>query len=201
LTHLRIGRTLLAVIRKDWKKRRKLTRDEYAKKCGVSKMAISKAVKRGEVVEDDGGIIDTTNPVNRAYLQADHAVMKRAKAAGAGARGDKSKRRGELWERKTLSEIRLKDEQTNYHVQRRARELGLLIERAMVDRAIAAIGAEIKLRILGLPRQVAQELFDLAHSKGATPMALEGLLLERLSDALVHVKEKGREAGLGSIGS
>jgi hypothetical protein len=179
----------------------KLTRDEFAKKCGVSKMAISKAVRAGKVTEDDKGRVDTIDPMNRAYLQADHAVMKRAKAAGRAGRAATSERRAKLNEKKLLSEIRLKEEQAAYHVQRRARELGLLIERAMVDRAMAAGGAEMKLRILGLPRQVAQELFDLAHSKGATPMAIEGLLLERLSDALVHVKEKMREAGFGSFGS
>lgn len=190
------------VLRKGWKNKRKLNRDEYAKKCGVSKMAISKAIKRGVITEDDQGIIDITNPVNRTYLKADHSVMKRTKAAGGKVgRGDKSKRRGELWERKTLAEIRLKDEQANYHIQRRARELGLLVERAMVERAIAALGAEIKLRVLGLPRQVAQELFDLAHSNGSTPMALEGRLLELLGDALQHCKDKAREAGIGSLGS
>jgi hypothetical protein len=178
-------------------------------------MAISKALRRGALIEDDKGRIDTADPTNRIYLQADHAMMKRAKPkAKKKAKGKKraprkkttgraaaSKKRVQLWERKSLSEIRLKDEQANYHVQRRARELGLLIERAMVERAMAALGAEMKLRLLGLPRQISAELFALAHAKGGTAMAIEGRLLERLSDALVHCKEKARAVGLGSIGS
>jgi len=200
----------MVVIRKDWRHKRKLTRDEYAKKCGVSKMSISKAIGRGSVVEDDRGRVDITNPVNRAYLVSDHAVMKRVKkrakkarkkAEKKSGRAAVSKRRAKLFEEKTHEQTRQYRENANWAVQRRAKDLGLLVERAKVEQMIAALGQEMKIRILALPRQVSSELFALAKVKGSTPMALEGLLMERLSDALARCKEKARAIGLGALGS
>ena len=182
----------------------KLTRDEFAKKCGVSKMAISKAVRGGKVIEDDRGRVDTAEPVNRAYLLADHSVAKRARAAGQrdekvsrAAASKRAAKRAEEKHQQWMDEHKAKTAETNAKV---ARALGLLVERANVERMMSAFGAELKLRILGLPRQFSAELFDLAHTKGATPMALEGRLLELLTDALKHCKEKAREVGLSSIG-
>jgi hypothetical protein len=190
------------VLRKGWKNKRKLNRDEYAKKCGVSKMAISKAARAGKVVEDDKGHVDITNPVNRAYMLADHTVMKRARAAGKKptTRADDSKRKAKLYEAKTVEQTRQYKANADWAIQRRAKDLGLLVECVKVEQMMAAFGAELKLRILGLPRQVSGELFDLAQTKGSTPMAIEGLLLKLLTDALVHCKEKAREVGLDTDG-
>jgi hypothetical protein len=196
------------VIRKGWKKKRKLTRDEYAKKCHVSKMAISKAIRKGSVTEDDQGRVDTADPVNREYLQTDHHVMKRAKRKPKEKRKDdpkasraaESKRRAKKNERKIDAEIRIKEEQANYHVQRRARELGLLVERAKVEQMMGAFGPELKVRLLDLPRRISVHLFSLARSKGATPMAIEGFLSKELSEAIIACKEKARAVGLGTLG-
>jgi transcriptional regulator with XRE-family HTH domain len=192
------------MLRKGWKKKRKLTRDEYAKKCGVSKMAISKAVRSGKVIEDDRGFVDITNEVNRAYMLSDHSVAKRARAAGVrdekvsrAAASKRAAKRAEEKHRQWMDEHKAKTAETNAKV---AKALGLLVERATVERMISAFGSELKMRLLGLPRQFSAELFDLAHTKGATPMALEGRLLELTTDALKHCKEKAREVGLSSIG-
>jgi hypothetical protein len=204
LTHYADGCMFGEMLRKGWKTKRKLTRDEYAKKCGVSKMAISKAVASGKVIEDDGGFVYITNPVNRAYMLADHAVMKRAKAhaekdgpVSRAAASKRSAKRAEERHQAWMDHERAKTAETNAKV---ARALGLLLERAVVERMMSAFGAELKMRILGLPRQFSAELFDLAHTKGGTPMALEGRLMELLSDALIHCKTKAREVGINSIG-
>jgi hypothetical protein len=191
------------VIRKGWKSKRKLTRDEFAKKCGVSKMAISKAVRSGKVVEDDEGRVDITNPVNRAYLQSDHAVMKRARVAGkkSTGRADGSKRKAKLYEAKTIEQTRQYRENANWAVQRRAKDLGLLVERAKVEQMMAAFGQELKLRLLDLPRRISANLFGLARAEAATPMAIEGALNKELSEALAACKERARAIGLGSLGS
>jgi hypothetical protein len=176
----------------------KLTRLEFAKKCGVTKMAISKAVRRGEVVEDEKGRVNTADPGNRAYMLADHAVMKRAEVAG---RAKKSKEARGLMDEKTFEQTRQYRENANWAVQRRAKDLGLLVERAKVEQMMAAFGQELKFRLLGMPRQTAPELFALAKVKGSTPMALEGLLLKRISETLERCKDKARAVGLGSLSS
>jgi hypothetical protein len=188
------------VLRKGWKTKRKLNRSEFSKKCKVSEASISKAVKRGEVVEGEDGFIDITNPLNRAYLQADHSVKAhtRRPKGEKEARAAETKRRAKLNEQKTIEQTRQYSESANWAVQRRAKDLGLLVLRSSYEQKIAAYGQELKMRILGLPRQISSDLFALAHTKSATPMALEGLLLERLSDALTHCKEKARALKIGS---
>jgi hypothetical protein len=162
-------------------------------------MAISKAVKRGEVVEDDGGIVDTTNPVNRAYLQADHTVMKRAKAAGDKERGMRSKDRAAWSLRKMMADARYKEEQTDLAIQRRAKELGLLTETAGIEKGVAAIGGALSTYLLTMPRQVAQELFDRSRAMDGTVKFIEDILIDRCTEILVKVKEKAHEAGLKSF--
>jgi phage terminase Nu1 subunit (DNA packaging protein) len=180
----------------------KLSRDYFAKKCGVSAMAISKAVRSGKVVEDDRGRVDTTDPGNRAYMQADHAVAKRAKAAGKiASRGDESKRRSKLFEAKTIEQTRQYRENANWAVQRRAKDLGLLVERAKVEQMMASFGQELKLRLLDMPRRISANLFGLARAEAATPMAIEGALNKEISEALTACKERARAIGLGSLGS
>ena len=163
-------------------------------------MAISKAVRSGKVTETSKGI-NPDDPLNRSYIQADHAVMKRAKASGEkDLRAAESKRRLKLNFQKLEADIRLKNEQSDVHAQSRARILGLLIEREVVDRMHAALGAELKLRLLDMPRRISAGLFSLARQDGATPMAIEGALNKEMADALRAVKEAACRAGIRNVG-
>jgi hypothetical protein len=181
----------------------KLSRDDFAAKCKVSKMAISKAVRRGALIEDDQGRINTADPVNRAYLQADHAVMKRAKAKGKAARGRgaRSEAAADIMAEKTIQQTRQYKSNADWAIQRRAKDLELLVERAEVERRFAVFGSELKIRLLDLPRRLSVHLYSLARSEGSTPMAIEGLLGKELSDAIAACKEKARALKLGSLGS
>ncbi len=139
------------MIRKDWKKRRKLTRDEFAKKCGVSKMAISKAVGKGSVIEDDAGHVDVTNPVNRAYLLADHAVMRRARARAPKdekvSRAAASKLAAKRAQEKHDQWMAEHAAKTAEMETRRAKTLGILAEQKVMKNAMALFALACKIQI------------------------------------------------------
>lgn len=139
-----------SMLRKGWKTKRKLNHQEFAKKCHVTPMAVSKALGRGEAVEDAQRLLDITNPINRAYLLTDHSVMRRARAAGAqrvGGKGLTPERRAELWERERLAKIEALESSTAKNDTARLKLLGDLAERKVMEGAVALLSMSIQTHV------------------------------------------------------
>lgn len=161
-----------------------ITRAAFAKIAGVNRVQVTKLIASKTLTGRKDAYIDTSSPKNAAYLKK-HA-----------ARAD-----GEIPIpiQKTLSEIRRNDEQSAVLLQRRARDLGLLVEREALNQMMAAFGVELKLRFLDLPRRIAPQIHSVVKAGGGA-RAVEEILDKELADGLRHAKEKARAIGLGPLG-
>lgn len=154
--------------------------------------AISKALHDGRVVATPKGKTDVRNKVNAAFLaehvgrpsrspRVDHAA---ARAVMGGAKGNALG----LNAQRIQADIDLKREQTATHRQRRLERLGFLEEKALVDKRLATLGAEIRSRFLDLPARVFPQIVALVKS-GREDEALAHLEHE-IGEAIERVKEK-----------
>ncbi|MBE3065413.1 MAG: hypothetical protein IMZ69_10405 [Spirochaetes bacterium] len=166
-----------------------ITRAAFAKIAKVNRVQVTKLIAKGTLTgRKVDAYIDTSAKKNAAYLKKHGVVMKKR------ARKEEQP----LQIQKVMSEVRLKDEQADLLVQRRAKEIGLLIEREIVNQMMAAFGVEIKLRFLDLPRRIAPRIHAVVKA-GAGPRAVEELLDKELADGIRHSKEKARALGLGDL--
>jgi hypothetical protein len=60
----------------------RITQAAFARLAGVKRQAIGPAVKRGVVIKDDDGKIDTKNPVNQTFLAKRHGHTQGYNAGG-----------------------------------------------------------------------------------------------------------------------
>jgi hypothetical protein len=136
--------------------------------------------------------MDLRNKTNAVFL-SEHAgrgarsprVNRPApRAALAGAKGGALT----LNAQRIQADIDLKREQAATHRQRRLERLGLLVEKALVDKRIATLGAEIRSRFLDLPARVFPQIVALVKS-GREDEALAHLERE-IGEAIERVKEK-----------
>jgi hypothetical protein len=166
-----------------------VTRAAFAKIAKVNKVQVTKLIKIGTLTGRKVDLyIDTSAPKNRKYLKKHGAVLKK-KAP---------KKEQPLPIQKNMAEVRLKESQADLIDQRRAREMGLLIERDIVNQMMAAFGVELKLRFLDLPRRVSPRIHAIVKAKGG-PRAVEEILDKEIADGLKHAKEKARAIGLGDL--
>ncbi len=163
-------------------------------------MAISYAIRRGQVIEDAKGRVDASATKNRAYLLADHSVKKRAKAAGKkdGRRAAKSKKRTDLWDLNLQAQINEREARTAKLDVERARLLGMLTERRMVLAAFAAFGQEWKTQVLDMPRRLIPYIYSMCRSGKPLQGAIKHAELE-VSKVTQALKEKGRDLELGDL--
>ena len=166
-----------------------ITRAAFAKIAKVNRVQVTKLIKRGTLTgRKVDKYIDTAAPKNRAYLKKHGAVVKKKTR----------KEEQPLPIQKSMAEVRLKDAQADLIDQRRAREMGLLIELEIVNQMMAAFGVELKLRFLDLPRRVSPRIHAIVKAKGG-PRAVEEILDKEIADGLKHAKEKARALGLGDL--
>jgi hypothetical protein len=166
-----------------------ITRAAFAKIAKVNKVQVTKLIAKGTLTgRKVDNYIDTSAPKNREYLKKHGVVIKKR------ARKEEQP----LQIQKVMAEVRLKDEQADLLVQRRAREMGLLVEREIVNQMMAAFGVEMKLRFLDLARRIAPRIHAVVKA-GAGPRAVEELLDKEIADGIRHAKEKARALGLGDI--
>jgi hypothetical protein len=162
---------------------------EFARRCGVSRAAVTKAKKAGNVIISRG-LVDLRNKTNRLYMETQ---KERIGAPGPAPAGKKKraalrgKDKESLSAQRMRADIALKQEMTATHQQRRLERLGLLVQKEQVDRRLAVLGNEIKVRLLDLPRRVFPTIA--AHVKaGREPDGL-ALLEKEIGDAIAHVKK------------
>jgi hypothetical protein len=166
-----------------------ITRAAFAKIAGVNRVQVTKLIASGTLAgRKVDQYIDTGQAKNREYLLK-HGVALRPKA---------KKEEQPLQIQKVMAEVRLKDEQADLIAQRRAREMGLLVEREVVQQMMSAFGVELKVRLLDLPRRIAPRVHAVVKADGG-PRAVEEILDREVADALKHAKEKARALGLGDI--
>lgn len=98
-----------------------------------------------------------------------------------------------LQNQKDYEDIQLKRERRRLLVVQRAERLGLLVERSIVEQKLAALGAELNVRLLQLPRRISPQIVALVEAgKGGQ---VEQLLERELSDVIKRAKKAGQLAG------
>lgn len=70
------------------------TLSEFAKTCGVSRAAVTQAVRKGALVKGDDGKIDDAHPTNRLYLDGKTGKVRKVVPTGVSATPTATKRRG-----------------------------------------------------------------------------------------------------------
>lgn len=100
-----------------------------------------------------------------------------------------------LKERKDMADIRLKNSQADRHVQARAERMGLLVLKSEVDKILAVLGAELRTRLLDMPRRITPQIVALVQS-GSDAREIETLLDTEITDAVKHAKETAHRAGV-----
>lgn len=100
-----------------------------------------------------------------------------------------------LKERKDMADIRLKNSQADRHVQARAERMGLLVLKSEVDKILAVLGAELRTRLLDMPRRITPQIVALVQS-GSDAREIETLLDTEITDAVKHAKEAAHRAGV-----
>jgi len=192
-----------------------LSRSDFADLAHVSKPAVTKAVGSGRIVVNADGMVDTENPKNALYLDAQKHKAKKTEIVAAGkkkkprAKGDTvsppSDDQDDEYElaneaigldaKKKQADINLKRSQNERHQLAIAEKKGELIPRDLVRRKFSAFDAAMKTHLRDMPRRSAARLHAIAVSEG--PRALETALEKEISEGLARVKEAAKEGGLG----
>ncbi len=173
-----------------------LSRAEFAKLCGISKPAVTKAEKTGRVVVENGRI-DTDHEVNALFMEKlrQRRVIKaalKAQEEGRGAAGGAPEPSGaapspiSVAGKKVQLDAEYRLEQILTLRLKRLRAVGRLLDRTEVERSLARFNAELEIRLLDLPRRLLPRLAALVKS-GQEEEALRALE-DEVSSALEHAK-------------
>lgn len=100
-----------------------------------------------------------------------------------------------LKERKDMADIRLKNSQADRHIQARAERMGLLVLKSDVDKILAVLGADLRMRLFDMPRRITPQIVALVQS-GSDAREIETLLDTEITDAVKHAKETAHRAGV-----
>lgn len=98
-----------------------------------------------------------------------------------------------LQDQKDREDILLKRARREMLVVQKAERLGLLVEKVIVEQKLAALGADLNVRLLQLPRRIGPQLCALVEAgKGDR---VEQTLERELSDVIKRAKKAGKLAG------
>ena len=168
---------------------------QFADLVGISRQAVGKAVKSGQIYKSPDGI-DPTHERNAEYIrqsqerQRQRAPMRSAVAVAAAVDVETDHLDGlglqELNERKLKAEIALKEEQKKTAEQKRLAVARELVDRKEMLRIVHEKGAMINTHILGLSRQIAPEIHALAQT--VTAHELQIYLSEQIAAAIKRAK-------------
>lgn len=168
-----------------------LSSAEFAKLAAVSKPAITKAKKVGHVIVENGKI-DTENAVNILYLKRDRD--KKVEAIISAARGT-SERPADiggnglgLLHQKLKLEVAFRYEQILNLRSKRLKDIGRLLDRDLVEQALAKFNVELEIHLMDLPRRIGPRLFALAKSDK------EDEVVQALEDEICIAIKRAKEA-------
>lgn len=143
---------------------------KFAELAGRGEATIHRAIKKGEIVRNDAGMIDTDAPKNVKYLDKLAQGSSKRGAKSQGRTKDDNPIRKRMHEAKDLetqkleNEIAYKKEQTLLARQKRARELGLLIERDIPKSEIADLAGRIKLHVLPIGKRTSKRITEMVQA-------------------------------------
>ena len=166
---------------------------EYARRRGVSRQAVAKAIKQGRItVLPDGGL--DPEIADREWAANRGAKMPAAPAPAAHVNRRQLPEPFDPTEFLTFDEARALREQ--YAAERERlkleQEAGLLIEAAEVKAAWFAALRTVRERLLNVPDRLAQQLAaegDAAQVHAALLQEIR-FVLENLSDEIAHVRRR-----------
>jgi hypothetical protein len=207
-----------------------LTKADLSKKYGVSRAAVTMAVKQGRLKCGSDGNINEKDPVNekwidsrkdkKTYTHKNTTKKKPLKKKEKSKKEHEEKKKEEkkaivktvivdnndsdlddgsqVYLKKADAEVRYKREQIRSVKQKRLERLGELVERDLVRQVIGKLGAEIKMRLLGMPKVMAPRIVALVKS-GEKNKTVQSLLEDEISKALKAAKEVLLKADFGNV--
>jgi hypothetical protein len=166
-----------------------VSQTKFAEICGLESRTIRQAIQDGKIEKHPSSKIDLENPVNKAYYESSiRKVAKRKKPIkGKPVESenidpeisqDDIDERYELYasqeEEKIAVEIKYKKEQTKTVIQKRLKDLGLLISREIVQQRLAKLGNDISLHLLvSMAEKVTNKSWAIFESGGSKIDALK----------------------------
>ncbi|MCB1318471.1 MAG: hypothetical protein KDK27_21040 [Leptospiraceae bacterium] len=157
---------------------------------GIGETTIRNALKRGELKTGDDGFIDTQAAKTKRWLEQrerNKAKRKGAKKIQVGFLTDTLEEHKGLEQQKLEAEIAYKQEQTLLARQKRARELGLLIDRDIPKRQVADLFARMKLHVLPIGKRTGKRIVEKVQA-GATAKEIERYINSEIEQALEKVR-------------
>lgn len=196
-----------------------LTKADFSKRYGVTRAAVTMAVKQGRLKTTQDGNINESHAINQEWISSRkdkkiHPVKKKQKVKKPEEKKtvkEKVKTKRVLVDnndddldddslvylKKADAELRYKREQTRSVKQKRLESLGLLIERELVRQVFSKFSAEIKMRLLGMPKVMAPRIVAMVKS-GEKNNTVQSLLEDEISKALNAAYEVLQKADLGN---
>lgn len=199
----------------------KLNKATWAKRYGVSRAAVTLAVKSGALVEDNLGYIDDGDKANVAWLARRTKPDPKPKPP----REPKPKKPkpapplppppkifddmeplllddsadtddlGILTVQKMQAEIRYKQEAAEAYRVKRLATLGVLVEKEHVRQVLGKFNAEMRIRLLELPGTIAPRLLALIQA-GETEHGIAKILEHEIEAAILAAKAVFTSEGL-----
>lgn len=184
-----------------------LNRATFAKKHGVSRAAVTKAVERGLLNSRDDGAIDEADQINKKWINNQKAKkmkpQQEAEKIPAPFEGlpdiesdppdvDSLEDIGALQAEKMRAEIRLKREQEQAYRIKRLQEMGILVEREEVRKTLGRFNAELRIRLLELPGTISARIVS-GIKTGQNEHDIEVLLSNEIGRAIDAAKLKIKE--------
>lgn len=172
----------------------KINKTKFGKLIGKSDRDIRKLASEGKIKETDRGLIDTDDPLTKAYLEKHSSKTKTQKIDFE----EKINSFVSLEDQKIQADIQLKNEQALAVKTKRAQMLGLLVPKSIVDQKLSKLSEKISANILTIPRrgtarslaviQAELEKQDIQFDVRRVKVQLEQVWRDLISEALEKAK-------------
>ena len=158
---------------------------EFAKRAGVARNSVYKAIKAGRINRSEDGI-DENDPVNIEYLSGSNPSVPRQVAPQNN--NSSGHRIPSMTERAAIDAEKAKQQAIHWQL-RNAKERGLLIDRELVARAIEITDSEHKRLLADGAQTIAKTANDLVRT-GASREDIVEAIREEISGALKSWKRQ-----------
>lgn len=193
-----------------------LSKADWSKKYNCTRAAVTMAVKQGRLDCSLDGTLDERNKINQLWIsklkkkpqiekekkKVKNEVVKenqkqKVKTIILDNDDDDLDEQGLIYIKKTDAEVRYKREQIRAIKQKRLERLGVLIEKELVRRVFDSFAADLKLRLLGLPKVLSPRIISLVKS-GEKENTIQGMLEDEISNAIKTAKQILIKADFGN---
>lgn len=176
-----------------------VSKADFAKIYGVSRQAVSSAVKYGKLFETEDRMIDDQDERNIDWVKRRKDIAAEAKKARSSKKKTEKKSPeveispeededpGDLSIQKLKADIRAKVVQADLVLLKKTERMGELIERDLVDKLFSRLRAEIDSNLLDLPVRSSERIYALFKS-GKKAKDIQKYLEKEIERSIKNIK-------------